>query len=217
VSGHGSGAATLRRGTAAELIRRHRLIVVLRRIEPTARLLALVDELAASGARAFEITFDAPSAGEDVAAVRESMAGRQDGPFLIGAGTVTGLAQLQAARAAGVDFAVAPLLDPAVVGASVAAGLPFVPGAFTPTEIAAAWAAGATFVKLFPASAVGPAFVRELRGPLPEVEIIPTGGVDGSNAADYLAAGAVAVGIGGGLTRVDAAARRAVVESVTAR
>jgi 2-dehydro-3-deoxyphosphogluconate aldolase/(4S)-4-hydroxy-2-oxoglutarate aldolase len=217
VSGQASGAATLRRGRAAELIRRYRLIVVLRRIEPRERLLALVDELAASGARVFEITFDAPSAGGDVAAVRESLAGREDGPFLIGAGTVTGLEQLEAANSTGVDFAVAPLLDPAVVGASVAAGLPFVPGAFTPTEIAAAWAAGATFVKLFPASAVGPAFVRELRGPLPEVEIIPTGGVDGSNAADYLAAGAVAVGIGGGLTRADAAARRTIVESVTAR
>jgi 2-dehydro-3-deoxyphosphogluconate aldolase/(4S)-4-hydroxy-2-oxoglutarate aldolase len=121
------------------------------------------------------------------------------------------------ARAAGADFAVAPALDLPLVRSSVAAGLPFVPGAFTPTEIAAAWAAGATFVKLFPASAVGPSFVRELRGPMPDVELIPTGGVDATNAAAFLASGAAAVGIGGAIVRAEAAARRALVEALARR
>ena len=74
--------------------------------------------------------------------------------------------------------------------------------------------AGATFVKLFPASAVGPTFVRELRGPMPSIELIPTGGVDATNAAAFLEAGAVAVGVGGAITRADAAARRAIVAAV---
>ena len=108
-----------------------------------------------------------------------------------------------------------PLLDVDLVRHAVKTGLPFVPGALTPTEIAAAWSAGATFVKLFPASAVGPAFVRELRGPLPEVQVIPTGGVDRDNAPAYLTAGAAAVGIGGALTRAEATERRRLVAAVT--
>ncbi len=204
----------LRDGPVARAIRRQRLIVVLRRISPLEALLATVDELADAGARAFEITFDAPSAAPDLAAVRERLTARSDGPFLVGAGTVTRHDQLDAARGAGADFAVAPLLDPGLVTASVEAGLPFIPGALTPTEVAAAWAAGATFVKLFPASAVGPSFVRELRGPMREVPLIPTGGVDGDNAGTFLDAGAVAVGIGGAIVRADPATRRAIVASI---
>jgi 2-dehydro-3-deoxyphosphogluconate aldolase/(4S)-4-hydroxy-2-oxoglutarate aldolase len=97
----------------------------------------------------------------------------------------------------------------------VAAGLPFVPGALTPTEIATAWYAGATFVKLFPASAVGPSLVRELRGPMPEVELIPTGGIDAANAVAFLEAGAIAVGIGSAIVRAAPDARRALVEALT--
>ena len=78
------------------------------------------------------------------------------------------------------------------------------------------WASGATYVKLFPASALGPTFVRELRGPLPDVALIPTGGIDGQNAAAFLSAGAAAVGIGGALVRADAATRRALVRAVMA-
>jgi 2-dehydro-3-deoxyphosphogluconate aldolase/(4S)-4-hydroxy-2-oxoglutarate aldolase len=109
---------------------------------------------------------------------------------------------------------VSPVLDPALVTESVKAGLPFVPGALTPTEIRAAWAGGATFVKLFPASAVGPSFVRELRGPFPEAQLIPTGGVDAGNAGAFLDAGAAAVGVGSALVRADPAARRALVKSL---
>ncbi|MDQ3493267.1 MAG: bifunctional 4-hydroxy-2-oxoglutarate aldolase/2-dehydro-3-deoxy-phosphogluconate aldolase [Chloroflexota bacterium] len=213
----GSVAQTLRGGPVAEAIRRHRLVVVLRRIQPLDRLIALVDELADAGARAFEITFDAPSAADDVAAVREHVADRAEGAFLVGAGTVIGRERLEAALRSGADFGVAPVLDEWLVREAMAAGLPFVAGAFTPTEILAAWSAGATFVKLFPASAVGPSFVREMHGPLPEVGLIPTGGVDGSNGAAFLEAGAVAVGIGSALTKSDAATRRALVAALAAR
>jgi Entner-Doudoroff aldolase len=144
-------------------------------------------------------------------AVRARLASRPGGSFLVGAGTVLSRHQLEAARRAHADFAVSPLLDPALVSTAVEEGLPFIPGALTPTEVATAWAAGATFVKLFPASAVGPAFVRELRGPIPDAQLIPTGGIDASNAPAFLDAGAVAVGIGGAITRADAATRRAIV------
>ena len=207
-------AEQLRDGPVAAMIRDQRLVIVLRRVSPLSALLGLIDELADSGARIFEVTFDAPSAAEDVAAVRAHLAGRGDGPFLVGAGTVLRADQLAAAHGAGVDFAVAPVLDLDLVRAAVGGGLPFVPGALTPTEIAAAWSAGATFVKLFPASAVGPAFVRELRGPMPGVELIPTGGIDATNAESFLAAGAVAVGIGSAITRADPAARRALVATL---
>jgi 2-dehydro-3-deoxyphosphogluconate aldolase/(4S)-4-hydroxy-2-oxoglutarate aldolase len=207
-------AVTLRTGPVAAAIRQHRLVVVLRRIQPQAALLALVDELVDAGARAFEVTFDSPSAEVDLVAVRARLAGHSGGPFLAGAGTVLRRGQLEAARRAGADFAVAPLFDVGLVAAATQEGLPFIPGALTPTEVHAAWSAGATFVKLFPASAVGPAFVRELRGPLPAIQLIPTGGIDASNAAEFLEAGAVAVGIGGAITRADAATRRAIVAAV---
>jgi 2-dehydro-3-deoxyphosphogluconate aldolase/(4S)-4-hydroxy-2-oxoglutarate aldolase len=205
--------AGLRDGSVATAIRAHRLIAVLRRIEPRARLLALVDELAEAGVRAFEITLDTASGADDLAAVRGHLSAR-DGEYVVGAGTILRGQQLDAARRSGADFCVSPILDVELLRAAVNGGLPFVPGAMTPTEIAAAWDAGATFVKLFPASAVGPQLVRELRGPLPDVAIIPTGGVDGSNAAAFLQAGAAAVGIGGAITRATVSERRALVRAV---
>jgi 2-dehydro-3-deoxyphosphogluconate aldolase / (4S)-4-hydroxy-2-oxoglutarate aldolase len=209
-------AEALRDGPVAAAIRRQRLIVVLRRVEPRDRLIALVEELADAGARVFELTFDAATAADDLVAIRDVLIERPDGPFLIGAGTVTRLDQLEAARFVRADFGVAPSLDASLLTSAVASGLPFVPGALTPTEIAAAWSAGATFVKLFPASVAGPELVRELRGPMPGVPLIPTGGVDGDNARSFLQAGAVAVGIGGALLRASAEARRVIVAAVTA-
>lgn len=200
-----------RGGPAADAIRATRLIAVLRRVEPRERLLELVEQLVEDGVRVLEITMDAPSAGDDLAAVRDRLGGRD---VIVGAGTVLRRGQLEDALAAGADFGVSPLLDPGVLDAALAAGLPFVPGAMTPTEVAAAWAAGATFVKLFPASAVGPAFARELRGPLPDVQLVPTGGIDATNAAAFLEAGAAAVGIGSALTGGDREARRAIVRAV---
>ena len=202
----------LRNGPVAEAIRRHRLIAVLRRIEPQHKLLALVDELVDAGLRAVEITFDAPSAADDIAALRK----RLDASVLVGAGTVLSVDQLRAAQSAGADFGVAPLLDLEVLGAAVGAGLPFIPGGMTPTEMRAAWLAGATFVKLFPASVAGPQFIREIHGPLPEIEIIPTGGIDAANAQAFLDAGAAALGIGSSLVRATPDERRALIASIAA-
>jgi len=209
-----SASLDLRGSEVAHAIRQHRLIVVLRRVEPRQRLLALADELAEAGARALEVTMDSDSAVADLDALRSHLARRGDGAYYVGAGTVLDAEQLHAARGAGADFAVAPILDVELVRTATQIGLPFIPGALTPTEIGVAWEAGATFVKLFPASAVGPPLVRELRGPLPDVELIPTGGVDASNARAFLEAGAAAVGIGSAITRATADERRALVQAI---
>lgn len=207
-------ADELRHRPAADAIRRHRLVAVLRRVEPRASLIRLVDELADAGVRCLEITFDAAEAAGDLAAVRNRVDARGDGPYVVGAGTVLSDDQLDVAREGGADFAMSPVLDPRLMERALAGGMPFVPGAMTPTEIRAAWEAGATFVKLFPASAAGPMLVRELRGPLPHIQLVATGGIDAANARAFLDAGAVAVGIGGAITRAAPAERRSIVQSL---
>lgn len=197
---------TLRGGPAAAAIWGHRLGVVPWRVEPRDALLALVDDLADGGARAFEVTFDGVSATADVVALREHLRGGDYDRCLVGSGTIHRRDQLGAPPRTGV----APLFDPGVVRAAVDGGLPFPRGA-DPTEIAAAWDAGATFVKLFPASAGWPSSLRELRGPLPEIRLVPKGGIDRTNAGAFLEAGAAAVGIGGAVFGATSEQHRALV------
>jgi len=200
----------LRHSPVADCIRRHRLIAILRRVEPRGRLLDLVSELAADGVRVLEVTFDAATAADDLVAVRERL--RSDGAdAVVGAGTIVDRDRLEAAVGAGAAFLVTPTLDVAIVEAGLERGIPVVPGAYSPTEIALAWHSGATFVKVFPVSSLGPAHIRELRGPLPDIELIATGGVDATNASAYLDAGCVAVGAGGALVKADRAARQALI------
>jgi 2-dehydro-3-deoxyphosphogluconate aldolase/(4S)-4-hydroxy-2-oxoglutarate aldolase len=206
-------ALALRASATASLIRDRRLIAVLRRVTPRSALLAVVDELADAGVAAVEITLDAPSAAADLEACRSHLERRGPAVPIVGAGTVRSEAQLEAAAAAGAAFIVSPVFDPAIVDGALAHRLVVMPGAYTPTEVDRAWRAGATFVKLFPASSLGPAHVRELRGPFPEVELIPTGGIDASNARTFLEAGAVAVGVGSALVRARPSERRAIVEA----
>ena len=202
-----TAAATLRARPTAAAIRHHRLIAVLRRVEPLERLLGLVDDLREAGVHVFEVTLDGTDAAASLAAVRTRLGSQAS----VGAGTVRTAGQLRAAIEAGAAFGVSPVLDPGILAAALEAGLPFVSGAYSPTEVDAAWRAGATFVKLFPASSLGPSHVRELRGPLAEVETIATGGVDGSNAGAFLAAGATALGVGSALHRMTHDERRALV------
>lgn len=120
---------------------------------------------------------------------------------LVGAGTVMSAADAAAALDAGARFLLSPVLRPEVVAAAHAADAAAVPGAFTPTEIDACMRAGADLVKLFPADRLTPADLRVLLAALPSARLLPTGGISGANAAEWLAAGAVAVGVGGALTR----------------
>ncbi|MGH2382937.1 MAG: bifunctional 4-hydroxy-2-oxoglutarate aldolase/2-dehydro-3-deoxy-phosphogluconate aldolase [Candidatus Limnocylindria bacterium] len=205
--------SAVRSSWPAELIRSARLVAVLRRVEPQRRLIGLVEELSAIGVVAFEITLDGPTAVPDLKVVRRHLE-RADARFTLGAGTVRSGTQLRQARDAGADYGVSPVFDETILEQAVEMQFPFIPGAYTPTEVDRAWRGGATFVKLFPASSAGPAHVREILAPLPDVELLVTGGVNGDNALSFLEAGAAAVGIGSALTGADSEARRSMVDGL---
>ena len=114
----------------------------------------------------------------------------------VGVGTVTDRRQLAAAVEAGAHYLVTPITDTDLVEAAHHAGVPIVPGGLTPTELFSAWQAGAAAVKIFPANQVGPGYVNDLRGPFPDIAVVPSGGVDLQNAVSWLAAGATAVSVG---------------------
>ncbi len=162
------------------------------------------------GLRVLEITLTTPGALE---AIRELS---RDADLLVGSGTTLTVADVEAVAAAGGRFALSPVFDADVLAAARAHDLLAIPGAATPTEILAAHRAGAALVKVFPADALGgPLFLRRVRGPLPDVPLVPTGGPTADNLAEYFAAGAAAVGIGAEVVRdgaspaaIEAAARR---------
>lgn len=158
------------------------------------RVGAVVDALADAGVRCIEIPLTTPGALEEIAAARSRLSGRA----LIGAGTVLGSDSAHAAIDHGAQFLVTPTVACEV--ANVGEGsIPVVMGAFTPTEVLSAHSAGAWAVKVFPASLCGPDYIRALRDPLPEVGLIPTGGITSVTAKDWLAQGALAVALGSSL------------------
>lgn len=185
-----------RRPSVPRAIAAGRVIAIGRRLDPAA-VQAIGEALLAGGIHAFEITLNSASAFSVISALAARF-GPDD--LLIGAGTVLDLDQARSAIDAGARFLVMPHTDAAIIEWAAGRDLPAFPGAFSPTEILAGWRAGAAAIKLFPASAVGPTFVRELRGPLPDVPLIPTGGVTLENAPAFIAAGALAVGLGSWLT-----------------
>lgn len=151
---------------------------------------ALAGALVAGGIRTLELTFTTPNV---LRYVTEAAGSADRTGVVIGVGTVMSAADAQAAIDAGARFVVTPGLRPEVAAVAVAAGIPVFPGALTPTEVAAAVDLGAAAVKIFPARAFGPRYLKDLHGPYPAVPLLPSGGVDETNAAEYLAAGAVAV------------------------
>ena len=166
---------------------------------------AVAEALVAGGVRAFELTLNDPEAD----ALRAIEAAALVGPGLgreVGAGTVLSIDAARRAIDAGATFLVMPHLDADLVAWAAGHGIPAFPGCATPTEILAAWRAGAAAVKLFPASSAGPGFVREMRGPFPGIPLVPTGGVTLETAPAFIAAGAVAIGMGGWLLGDGAAA-----------
>jgi 2-dehydro-3-deoxyphosphogluconate aldolase/(4S)-4-hydroxy-2-oxoglutarate aldolase len=153
------------------------------------------------GISIFEITLTVPGAVPLI----ESLSKRFGSRALIGAGTVLDVEQARACLGAGASFVVSPGLDLPTVEHVLKEGVPMMPGALTPTEVITAWKAGADMVKIFPCSALGGAkYLKALKGPLAQVKMLPTGGVNATTAPEYLAAGAAALGIGSEL--VDAAA-----------
>jgi len=170
-------------------------IVAIARGASTTHVAAAVDVLMAEGINCIELTLTMPGAIDSMSALVRDVG---DSAF-IGAGTVLTLDQARACIDAGARFLVAPSIVPDVVEFASTAGIPCFPGAFTPSEIVSAWLSGAAAVKLFPASAGGPRYLRDVRAPLPDIPIVPTGGVGIDDIPAYLAAGAIAVGLGGPL------------------
>ena len=170
------------------------IIAVIRAQKPE-QVLPLSEALIAGGVIAIEITMTTPNA---IAAIREASQ-KLGGRGLIGVGTVLDAATAREAIAAGAEFVVTPITRPEIVAAAHAADRPVMLGAYTPTEAQLAHEAGADFVKIFPADGLGPNYIKAIRGPLPHLRIVPTGGVDLKTAADFLKAGCVALGVGSSL------------------
>ncbi|REK31436.1 MAG: bifunctional 4-hydroxy-2-oxoglutarate aldolase/2-dehydro-3-deoxy-phosphogluconate aldolase [Planctomycetota bacterium] len=159
------------------------------------RLVEVSEALIAGGVTNLEITLTVPRADEVIRQVVDAVGDRA----LVGAGTVLDLATAQRAVDAGARFLVTPVTDTQVIDFARSHDRLVVPGAFSPTEIHTAWQAGADIVKVFPADVAGPAYFKALRGPLPEVRLMPTGGVNLDTVAPFLKAGACALGVGGAL------------------
>ena len=167
-----------------------RIVVVIRGSQ-TAGLSSLAGDLASLGLDVHEITMTTPGALSCIEELRLTHP-----KLVVGAGTVLDAQQARDAIKAGAQFLVSPTLDHEVVAIAKSNGAMAIPGALTPTEIYQAWCAGADIVKIFPASVGGPAYIRALRGPLPNVPLLPTGGINVDNVSTYLEAGATAACLG---------------------
>jgi 2-dehydro-3-deoxyphosphogluconate aldolase/(4S)-4-hydroxy-2-oxoglutarate aldolase len=189
-------ASDMARPAIPEPVRSTGILAIGRRLDP-GRVVPIAEALVRGGVRAFEVTLDSEAALEAIGALANRWG--IDGDLLVGAGTVLDRAAAERATGAGARFLVMPHTDEDLVRWLAERGVPTFPGAFTPTEILAAWEAGAAAVKLFPASVVGPTFVREMQGPLPWIPLVPTGGVTLESAVAFVKAGAAAVGLGGWL------------------
>ena len=170
------------------------IVAVVRFADP-GPLVEVVRALAEGGVTVAEVTFTVPNAIDVIREARRQLGNR----VLLGAGTVLDPETARAAFLAGAEFVVAPSLNVEVIRMCRRYDKLVMPGAFTPTEIVAAWEAGADIVKVFPAEIVGPPFFRAMKGPLPQVKLMPTGGVDLTTATEFLKAGAVCLGVGGQL------------------
>lgn len=170
-------------------------IVAVVRVPKREQVLPVCEALVAGGVLALEITLTVPDA---LAAIREA-ADIFGGRALVGAGTVVEVAQARAVIDAGAQFLVSPITRTELISVAHAADRPVMIGAYTPTEAQLAHEAGADFIKIFPADKLGPGYIKNLRGPLPHLKIVPTGGVDLQTAAEFLQAGCVALGVGSSL------------------
>jgi 2-dehydro-3-deoxyphosphogluconate aldolase / (4S)-4-hydroxy-2-oxoglutarate aldolase len=167
-------------------------IVAIIRMKDPEKVRAVFDAIAEGGVRVIEVTMSVPGAVELIG----QLAATLPPDCTLGAGTVLDGQTARRVIEAGAQFVVSPVLRHDVIEACHAQAAAVMPGCFTPTEILEAWDAGADIVKVFPATALGPTFLKDVRGPLPQVKLMPTGGVTLDNAGDWIRAGAVAVGVG---------------------
>jgi 2-dehydro-3-deoxyphosphogluconate aldolase / (4S)-4-hydroxy-2-oxoglutarate aldolase len=177
----------------------NRVMAILRGLPP-AETAALANRVWDAGIRLVEVPIASPDA---VAALREAVRAGAERGLRVGAGTVVTPAQVRAAAEAGAEYTVAPGLDLTVLSASLAAGLPHLPGVATPTEIQLAYKAGCRWMKAFPAGALGTGWLRAVHGPFPDVEFVATGGLRVADVAGFLDAGARVVALGAALADPD--------------
>jgi len=177
-----------------ELIQKTGVIAIMR-AKSSDQLLAAADAIKAGGVQAIEVTMTTPGALDVVRQATE----RYGSDVLFGAGSVLDPESARAAILAGAQFVVCPTLNLKTIEICHRYAIPVVPGAYTPTEILTAWEAGADMVKVFPASVGGPDYIKALKGPLPQIKLVPVGGVELDNTADFIRAGAEAVGVGSAL------------------
>jgi 2-dehydro-3-deoxyphosphogluconate aldolase/(4S)-4-hydroxy-2-oxoglutarate aldolase len=177
-------------------------IVAVVRAESGEMLVKVVRALADGGVTAAEITFTVPDAVDVIRAVRKEVGDA----IVLGAGTVLDPETARVALLAGAEYLVSPIVNVEVIRLCRRYDKAVMPGAFTPTEVLTAWEAGADIVKVFPADVGGPAYLKALRGPLPQVRVMPTGGVDLNTAEQFLEAGACCLGVGGSLVEPKAVA-----------
>jgi 2-dehydro-3-deoxyphosphogluconate aldolase/(4S)-4-hydroxy-2-oxoglutarate aldolase len=179
-------------------------IIAIVRSPDSQQLVEVCRALADGGVSTVEITMTVPDALDVVRQVRRALGDR----LLLGAGTILDPETARAALLAGAEYLVSPTINLDVIRLCQRYDKLVMPGAFTPTEILTAWEAGADIVKVFPAEVLGPPFFKALRGPLPQVRLMPTGGVDLTTAADFLQAGACCLGVGSQLVEPKAVAER---------
>ena len=182
------------RAEATQEIERLGVVAVIRMQDP-GKLRAVVDALAAGGVRALEVTMTVPRAIEMIREIAPTL----PAGFVFGAGTVLDAETAHRVIDAGAQFVVSPVFRRAVIEACHQHDVPALPGCLTPTEILDAWEAGADIVKVFPATTFGPGYLKDVRAPLPQVKLMPTGGVTLDNAGEWIRAGAVAGGVGSAL------------------
>jgi 2-dehydro-3-deoxyphosphogluconate aldolase/(4S)-4-hydroxy-2-oxoglutarate aldolase len=170
-------------------------IVAVIRADSGDRLGDVAEALLAGGVEVMEVTFTVPRALR----ILEQVADRIGDRVLLGAGTVLDTETGRAALLAGAEFIVSPATNPGLIQLCRRYDKPVLPGALTPTEVVTAWECGADIVKIFPADVGGPSYIKALHGPLPQVRLLPTGGVNLETAAAFLKAGACALGVGGSM------------------
>jgi len=174
-------------------------VVAVIRADSPAQLMDVAKALEAGGVTAMEVTMTTPDAIKVIEAVTREMGSR----ILMGVGTVLDAETARIAILAGAEFVVTPVMKPDVIALCNRYSKPIVAGAYTPTEALAAHEAGADFIKIFPADGLGPGYIKAIKAPLPQLEIIPTGGVDVNTAGEFIKAGCAAVAAGGSLVSKD--------------
>ena len=173
------------------------------RADSAAIAMRAIEAIKQGGISVLEITMTVPGAIR----VIEEVAARFEGDAIVGAGTVLDAETARACMLAGAQFIVSPAFDPDTIECCRRYSIAVMPGALTPTEVVTAWKAGADFVKVFPANALGGAsYIKSLKAPLPGIELVPTGGVSLKTAADFIKAGAAALGVGSDLVDTKALA-----------